>query len=457
MKKTSICAALIAIGIQMLSCKKFIDLKPISSATEETFYTNEKALQAGIIAAYDALQNSGMYGSSMLTLAEVRADNVNDNNPGANGGVSYQIESFSETSSSSILADCWLATYRTIYRCNIILDHADKINMDGTIKNQIKGQALFIRSLCYFNLIRLWGKVPLITTVQSTEQARMNKRAEIADINAQMIVDLNFAKDNLPPSWPDAQHGKAVSYAAAALLGKIYLYQKQYGLAANTLKPIVDVINSKTVLSLVPQPNTFPGALKTSKDIIFAVQYLLGGVGESVNQNNRYRNQDNNFMIVIPQSLFDNADNRRALVAQTSNGSRPLKFNSPQVNNETSGDFPIIRCAEVMLLYAEALNGSLPAPNVSALNALNAVRLNAGIEALSLISVPTKDDFQNAIYTERRLELALECDRWFDILRTGQMPVIYPLVSLNRMLYPVPQAEIDNITDRAGWQNTGYN
>lgn len=457
MKKTILYTTIIAMTLQAMSCKKFIDLKPISAATEETFYTTEKALQAGVIAAYDALQAGGMYGSAMLTLAEIRADNVNNNNPGGGGGITYQIESFSETSSNTVLSDCWLATYKAIYRCNIILDRANEISMDETVRNQIKGQALFIRSLCYFNLVQLWGKVPLITQVQSTAQARLNKRAETADIYAQLITDLTFAKNNLPPSWPDAQRGKAVSYAATALLGKIYLYQKNYELALSTLKPVVDVINAKTVLALVPQTTTFPNALKTSKDIIFAVQYLSGGVGESVNQNNRYRNQDNSNVIVLPQSLFEAGDNRKALVAPTSNGNRPLKFNSPQINNETSGDFPVIRAADVMLLYAETLNATLIAPNTEALAALNAVRLNAGITALNLSTVATKDDFRNAVYKERRLELALECDRWFDILRTGQMAGIYPLVPAIRTVYPVPQVEIDNITDKTGWQNTGYN
>jgi len=182
-----------------------------------------------------------------------------------------------------------------------------------------------------------------------------------------------------------------------------------------------------------------------------------GGVGESVNQNNRYRNQDNGNVIVLPQSLFEAGDNRKALVAPTSNGNRPLKFNSPQINNETNGDFPVIRAADVMLLYAEALNATLTVPNTDALAALNAVRLNAGITALNLSTVATKDDFRNAVYKERRLELALECDRWFDILRTGQMAAIYPLVPAIRTVYPVPQVEIDNITDKTGWQNTGYN
>ena len=90
--------------------------------------------------------------------------------------------------------------------------------------------------------------------------------------------------------------------------------------------------------------------------MLFAVQYLKGGVGESVHQNNRYRNQDSSNVIALPQSLFESGDNRKNLVAPTSNGNRHGKFNADRIGNETSSDFPIIRCAEVMLLYAEVAN-----------------------------------------------------------------------------------------------------
>jgi hypothetical protein len=443
------------LAIFSTSCKEFLDLKPIDTPIETTFYGDEAGLQAGVIAAYDGLQAIEVYGSTMHILGEIRSDNVQDNNPGGGGGVRYQIETFSETSSNSNLSDAWLGLYRTIYRCNIILDKAPEIKMDDTRKKQIIGQASFIRSLCYFNLIRLFGNVPLITSVQTTEQSRENHRVDVGTVYTQIIADLTTAKSNLPTSWSSTESGKATSYAASALLGKVYLYQKKYSDAASALQPLVTIINAKTALSLVPQTTTFPNGIKTSKDIIFAINYLSGGIGESADVGNRYKNTSNNNMVVLPQTLFETGDNRKALVAPTNEGVRPGKFNSTFSGTECNGDWPVLRCAEVMLMYAEALNES-GYPNTDAFAALNAVRTNAGITALTATDLATQADFRTAVYKERRLELALEADRWFDIVRTNQMATVNPLVQSFRVLYPVPQVEIDNVNDKTGWQNTGY-
>ena len=127
--------------------------------------------------------------------------------------------------------------------------------------------------------------------------------------------------------------------------------------------------------------------MKTSKDILFGERFLSGGIGESVNQNNRFRNTGGNNAVILPQSLFETGDNRKALVAPTSaGGERPGKYNGPQVNNETSMDIPILRSAEALLIYAEALN-EISYPNTTAFTALNAVRTNAGITSLTTVTL----------------------------------------------------------------------
>ena len=456
MKKyiTSILACSLIITVS--SCKKFLESKPFDSYTEGTFYVDEKGLQGGLVSCYDALQTDSLYGNNMLTLGEIRGDNVTDNDPGSGAGVRNAIEVFSETPANNILAASWQGHFKAIYRSNIVLDKAPGISMNETSKNQIIGQAKFIRALSYFNLTRLWGSVPLVTSVQSTDQARGNSRSTSTQIYVQVVNDLTDAIAKLPTSWPDAQRGRATSYAASALLAKVYLYQKKYDLVVSTLQPIVTAIYAGTVLSTVPQTTTFPNGLKTSKDVIFAVQYLAGGVKEAVNQDNRYRNNNNTNTISIPQTLFENTDNRKALVAPTNIGSRPGKFNSPVSNStETSSDFPILRCADVLLMYAEALN-EVAYGNVDSFTALNAVRTNANASIKTAAILTNQADFRTAIYLERRLEFALEADRWFDIVRTSQMATIFPGIPAFRSIYPVPQAEIDNITNKAGWQNTGY-
>lgn len=453
MKIIIISACLVA----MLSgCENFLDLKPVDFPTEETFYTDVKGLEGAIIGAYDELQSSDQYGSKFLTLMEMRGDNVTNNNSGASGGITYQLEVFTETPANVNLADSWLSLYNSIYRCNLILQNAEHVQMNDVQRANIVGQASFIRGLSYFNIIRLWGKAPLITVVQTVEEARANKRAEVADLYAQVIKDLMVAKA-LPNTWSDAERGRATTYAASALLAKVYLYQKRYGDVITELKPVVDVIKAGKNLKLVPMMETFPNDLKTSKDIIFAIQYLKGGVGESVPENNRYNNNDSGNDINLPPSEFEDNDNRKIMVAPTGNGKRPGKFNAPAENKETSSDFPIVRCAEVMLMYAEALNEAANVyPDTEAFKALNAVRNNAGLGNKTVADYPMKEDFRKAVWKERRLELALECDRWFDIVRTEQFATVFPGVSSFRQIYPVPQTEIENMNDRTDWQNLGY-
>lgn len=453
MKIIIIAALLLA---TLSSCESFLDLKPIDFPTEETFYTDVKGLEGGIIGVYDELQSDDQYGAKFLTLMEVRGDNVKNDNSGASGGITYQIEVFTETPANSNFAGSWLSLYTTIYRCNLILQNMENVQMSDDLRTKIAGQASFIRGLCYFNLVRLWGKVPVVTHSQTVEEARNNKRSEISDVYTQIISDLKVAKA-LPAAWPDAERGRATSYAAQSLLAKVYLYMANYPAVITELTSVVTAIKAKTQLSLVPLAQTFPNDLKTSKDIIFAVQYLKGGVGESAHQNNRYRNNDNSNVISLEPSEFEsNADNRKALVAPTGSGQRPGKFDAPATNNETSADFPVLRCADVMLMYAEALNETTVTPTQDALDALNAVRLNAGLAAKTAAELSSKDSFRKAVYKERRLELALECDRWFDIVRTRQFSSIFPGVDAYRQLYPVPQAEIENVNDATGWQNDGY-
>lgn len=438
------------------SCNDFIDLKPIDFPTEETFYKDVKGLEGAIIGIYDELQSNDQYGAKFMTLMEVRGDNVKNDNSGASGGITYQIEVFTETPANSNLSGSWLSLYKTIYRCNLVLQNLENVQMTEEQRAQIAGQASFVRALCYFNLVRLWGAVPIITKTQTVAEARSNKRAAVTEVYDLIIKDLAVAK-GLPEVWPESERGRATSYAARALLAKVYLYMKDYQEVVNELTPVIEAIHAKRDLALVPMPQTFPNDLKTSKDIIFAVQYLKGGVGESAHQNNRYRNNDNGNIISLEQSEFEsNADNRKALVAPTGSGKRPGKFNAPATNNETSADFPVLRCAEVMLMYAEAANELSASPGQDALDALNAVRTNADLPGKTLAELSTKDLFRQAVYKERRVELALECDRWFDIVRTGQMATVFPGISAYRQLYPVPQTEIENVNDKTGWQNEGY-
>lgn len=458
MKKSNIIIGLLA-ALSFSGCNKFLNLKPIDSPTEDTFYADAGGLQGALVSCYDALQSDNCYGLNMIVMAENRGDNIQDNGVSQGGGIIYQIDAFNDRADNSVVRNTYWQHYVAIYRCNILLDKAPGIMMDAGIRNQIMGQALFIRALCYFNIVRLWGKAPLIIKTQTPDEARENKRSEVANIYAQIISDLNTAGSRLPAAWPAVQRGKATSHAAAALLAKVYLYQGKYDLVVTTISQLVNDIYASQTVGLVPQTTTFPNSIKTSKDVLFAVQYLAGGLGEGTNFNNRYRNQEGTYQIALAPNLFESGDNRKDLVKPTPYQQQPGKFAATPIvesTGETGGDMPVLRCAEVLLIYAEAQNELSAYPNAEAFKAINAVRANSGISPLNASTTPTKNDLKKAIWKERRLELALECDRWFDIVRTGQFPVIFPLVPAHKVLYAIPQTEINNINDKTGWQNEGY-
>src|ERR1044071_9972134 len=121
--------------IMLSSCKKFLDLKPIDSPTENNLYVDEKGLQGGLTACYDALQDNGLYGNTLLSLTEIRSDNMEDNDQGASGGVRYQIESFSERPDNTLVTESWLAHFKAIYRCNVVFSRAPAITIDATRNN----------------------------------------------------------------------------------------------------------------------------------------------------------------------------------------------------------------------------------------------------------------------------------------------------------------------------------
>ncbi|MGL5272965.1 MAG: RagB/SusD family nutrient uptake outer membrane protein, partial [Phocaeicola sp.] len=388
---------------------------------------------------------------NFMTTQEQRGDNIKNNNAGGGGGVNYAISHFTETPENNNLYNAWSGIYRSIMRVNMVLNSIDNVGLSESEETRIKGEASFLRALSYFHLVRMFGPVPLVIAPQTSEEARNNVPTPVSKVYEQIIADLKVAQ-NLPQK---VVLGRVSKYAATTLLAKVYLYEKKWDEVVTLLEPLAtEITGTKTNIELVAPNVTFPNGLKTSKDIIFAIQFLKGGVGESVHQNNRYRNQDGGNDLILPQSLFEEGDLRKALLAVPRSGQRPEKFNMPAVSNETDGDMPVLRAAEVMLMYAEALNERLPeasAPTMEALNALNAVRKNAGLTELTLDNLTTKAAFRKAVYTERRLELALECDRWFDIVRTNQFSEINPGVDESKTLYAYPQRDLEITANPSAW------
>lgn len=456
-------AALLVTGLA--ACQKgFLDLKPLSQPNVDNFYQTANDFGNAVNGAYDVLQTASQYGGDFNTLLEARSDNVLDNDPSSNAGLRYNIDRFIEPTTNSILRDTWGSLYTGINRCNLILDKIDAVTMDNTLKARYKGEAQFIRALSYFNLVRLWGNVPLVLTAGTTTDARSYTRNTVAEVYAAIEKDLTDAAANLPTSYTGADVGRATSGAAKGLLGKVYVTEKKFSQAGPVLR---DVVATGTYQLLANVADVFAVTNKNNAEIVFAVKFRKG-VGGALPEGHGLWYGTNIGDNIEPslRAAYPTGDKRLPLTVQIPVPNNvnvvPRKFYDVfSSTNDVGNDFPVLRFADVLLLYAEALNEVGYEANGLALQSLNQVRSRAGAPVYTAGQLPTQAAFREAVLNERRLELALENDRWFDLVRTGKavdaLKATGITVPANRLVYPIPQSEIDTYNNPTTFpQNPGY-
>ncbi len=448
------------------SCNKdFLELNPQSTIAPETFFKTSGDAITAVNGCYKSLAVGSQYSSTFQILMEARADNYLDQDPSSGAGQNYQINRFSDSPGNTNLYNSWTSLYSTVFRCNTVLESVEPIKMDNTLKNRIKGEASFIRALSYFNLVRLWGNVPLVVKSIDPTGASGLKRDATTAIYAQIEADLTFAAANLPETYPAVDLGRVTKGAAQGLLGKVYVYQKKFTNAKTVLD---EVINGKK-FSLLPNiAETFSPTIKYHAEILFAIRFAKGLSGQD--HGYWYANTQ---IIGLDSTLFkayDAVDTRRTQIefAKPTGNSNilPRKFHDTPVNNNAGNDFPVLRYADVLLLQAETMN-ELGYNNSTAAGTafahLNAIRKRAGLAELTGTDLATQGAFRTEIYKQRRLEFPFECDRWFDMVRTGtaieaiaassKKQTIAPF----RFLYPIPQQEIDIMNNPTNFpQNPGY-
>jgi hypothetical protein len=464
MKHTILIAAVMILSFT--GCKKFLDEKPISNLIEETYYRNTDEVETGVIACYDGLQK--VYDIE-FKLTEIRADNTS--------GVSLEgdwgaIKFFRDAPSNFFLLDFWQRSYNTIARCNLVLKYLDNVT-DPVKKKYFEGEAKFIRSLMYFNLVRLYGDVPLLTASIKYNDFEKFKRISKAQIYTQLKTDLLTSVDACPPSWPTAQLARATKGASQALLAKVYLTLKDYPNAKLQLDPLVGTNFKGSTYQLNPSyAAIFSTASEMSKEILFAVRYKASANGEGNSFSYEYSNNGDarNVKASAPyQALFEASDARKASTFNSANGlcTKFLDATAPQ--RDAGNDFPVIRFADVLLMSAEVANELSVTPGNDVLTPLNEVRGRAAASIYTATNLNTKDAARAAILKERKLEFGFENQRWYDLVRLEESNTIsilnaYLLATGNtnitvpafRLIYPIPQTEIDLSKGNLS-QNTGYN
>lgn len=448
----------------MTSCgDSFFDLEPASSVTIDKVYKTASDYNVAVIGCYAKLQSQVNF---YTECCEYRSDNLSLGAPTAGTQDRYDIDHFTEKPSNGILSSYWANFNNNVYRCNLLLDQIDGANFAENLKKQYKGEAMFIRALNYFNMYRIWGGVPATKHVVSAAEALKVARYSDEQMFDLIAGDLKEIVDNnyLPETYSSADMGRATSGAAKALLGKVYLTFHKWTEAKDILSQL---IGKYQLVSPIAQ--VFNVDNKNNNEIIFAVHFNkeIEGEGHSYWYNLTNASDDTNQTSSL-LNTFPTGDDRKDLITyvQVEKNVRLMNkfYDTKSPTFKTVGnDQILLRYADVLLMYAEALNeiqydaseGSL------ALKYLNAVRQRAGISNLTAKQLPTQEKFRKGILVERQREFPYEGQRWFDLVRMGFAKSVMAENGVEikdyQLLFPIPQQEIEKVGDKSIlWQNPGY-
>lgn len=488
-------------GILAASCN--LDQYPYSEIAADDYVKDDASVNNLVMGAYNGLHGVMYYEWAMT---ELRSDNARMRATGSTSNDTKLVEQLDQgtiQTSHSWVQDYWDKTYAAIYRANDVLGYLDVV-ADPQKRNQYEGEARFLRSLLYFNLVRLWGPIFLVEGKVGADEARNMQRSPVGDIYGLIESDLNTIIDRelLPESMADADLGRADMKAAKALLAKVYMTHYQYGdpeyaEARTLLKEVLTMCGDpQSGSALVPYDEIFAVDNEMNDEIIFAVRYKSGNVGLGSPFSTLFGpiNNGGNVVMGSPKQYDCPSDNllaaydlnpgdlRRDVVVHEgyTDGTSGLyvetRWNNKFMQNDMAteydaeNDWPVIRLGDIILLYAEISN-ELDGPSDEALKYLNMIRERAAVPVYTLADVPSKFEFREAVRDERRLELAMENQRWFDLLRWGIATstvndflssetmygdydyVVNPIADWQTLL-PIPLSVINVNPDIA--QNPGY-
>ncbi|MBC7828312.1 MAG: RagB/SusD family nutrient uptake outer membrane protein [Chitinophagaceae bacterium] len=486
MKKYFPVYILFFVAIIFNSCSKdFLEQTPETSRTTDNVYKSASDFYNAVVGAYSTLKHNGLYGNSssssaLLMLGEVVSDNSDDGATRAVSNVSiFELEDFNFSLSNTYFSSAWTGHYVGIARANTILSRLPEASIDAGLKTRYEAEARFLRALFYFNLVRLFGDVQLVTT-QTTDpnEGYGITRTSTAQIYELIINDLTVAEASLPSSIPTGEAGRASRWAAKALLGKLYLTQKDYPKAAAKLNEVITSGQFNVTANSYAAVFSNSTSFSVNKDVILAVQYKSGqiGQGSAIWSSNLPWNvggtafgvsggSGGGFMrpTADMEAEYESGDLRKAasIAASYQSGTTTVmerhvvKYRQTgTIAGEADIDFPVLRYADVLLMYAEALNEQ--GQTATAIPFLNQIRTRAGL--LNKPTTMTQSETRLAIEKERRVELAFEGHRWFDLIRTGRYLQVmtskgYATKDFHK-LFPIPQRETD--LNNTLSQNQGY-
>lgn len=496
MKKINIYLLLIFSFSGIIGCSSFLDENPADRLVVGNFYTSEKDAQAAVDATYEQLND--LYNRLMYMLGELPTDNMK-NGLGMPNPFLQDLEFLRHNSQNTFVKNMWMYSYSGISRANTAINKIPEIEkITESKRNRFIGEARFLRGLYYFNLVRYFGDVPLILDLKTVDDAVI-ARTPKAEVYTQIIDDLTFAEANLPlrSEYPDSDEGRVNQGAVKILLGKVYLTQGEFQKAKDKLAEVVD---NESVYGFGLHENYKANWLRETEAGIEAVLYLelkappFRNNGEMSLAGPKYSVPEPIGVAAMNEAdiptkelydQFDDNDTRKAANFRTEfthlttgkiiTSSIPISVkyfvDGMETGDNCDVNMHIIRYADAILMYAEALNEV--GESAKALEMLNRIRRRAYGDDSGNFKAMSKDEFRATILKERRLEFPHEGHRWFDLVRTGTFiermkehsayeasvaeankTDIAKNMKDHMILMPIPQSEIDlnpNLEQNPGW------
>jgi hypothetical protein len=508
MKKYIYSILAISTIFSLSACKKdFLNQGNQNAIAIEDYFNSENDVLLAVNGTYQSLRSSNTLGENSGLFTDERSDDAGRNDNQSNAGEPFQFNDFSLLPSNSFLKTHWLALYESISRSNIVLANIDKVTFNNAAnKGNYSAEAKFIRAIMYFELVRKWGPVPLVTKPLKLEELKENTfRAPEADVYNQIVADL---KDGLTSTLPDFQPisgiGRTSKAAINAYLGKVYLTMaatlpdnKSENLAnANTYLSAAYTMRTFGSLSEIPYTDVFDVTKKTTcKELLFVIANKQADINysSSIAANNQAKGETINSLKVSTGSggnvkldlvnEYETADLRKDFSVKFAND--PIvkdwfitKFRDASAGATNNGyggnDWILMRYADVILMLAEV--NMLQGNETVAIQYLDMIRTRAGMPVYAVAklnptyatSFPT---LKLAILHERRVELAFEHQRWFDLIRyftatelvtylKAKPQAAYGIGKLSNVTtkdryYPIPFDEV-KLDPVKMYQNPGY-
>lgn len=507
-----------ALVLSTASCKKYteLDIENPNRVDESNFWKTQEHAVQGINAVYGNFYRNGSPGSRWTPFyMDIRSDDGYSTSPwnelrsvGALNITQYSFE---------VNYDTWWHHWRGVYRANQVIAYVPGIDMDAALKSRIVGEAKFLRAVYYYNLISIWGNIPLV--LEPSNPA--DKPSQVAPdmVWSQIEKDLTEAAEALPTSYTGDETGRATRGAAYGMLGRVHLQQKEYPEAMEALSWLINGPGQQIYDLMANYADNFKHTTENNKESVFEIQFKMrpenGGddgptsnvgtsrapffapPGHGFNDANMHRWIVWEFLKETTASgerdprlavtaLYDSTDQGGPDLTSvygstfTSKNYNPdiqkrvwyhkylddyFRINEFEVFNSPI-NFRLIRFADVLLMYAEALNGNNQTPEAYAF--VDRVRERAGLEKLS-VTMPgmTRDQFLKQLEHERIMELTGESLRWNDLARWGYFDDATKLAELKARdpefnnfdlnkdkFMPIPQTEIDinpNLKQNPNW------